>query len=115
MAWVTKRQMKGGTRYLAGYRDPTGVHRSAGTFRTRSDAVRAGAAAERKVSDGSWLDPAAGKVLFPEYVEQTWWPGLHHLELTTKAAYRSNLDAHFLPYFGTYPMSAIARPSCRAG
>lgn len=34
--------------------------------------------------------------------------GLHHLELTTKAAYRSNLDAHFLPYFGTHPMHAIS-------
>lgn len=52
-------------------------------------------------------DRSAGKVLFAEYVAQSWWPSLHHLELTTKAAYRSNLDAHFLPYFGAYPMSAI--------
>jgi integrase len=99
--------MKGGTKYLAGYTDPTGAQRSAGTFRNRSDAERAGHAAERKVSDGTWLDRTAGKVLFADYVEQSWWPSLHHLELTTKAAYRSNLDAHFLPYFGAYPMSAI--------
>ena len=107
MAWVRKRQTKGGTRYLAGYMDPTGVQRSAGTFRTRVDAARAGAAAERKVTDGSWLDPAAGKVKFTDYVEQTWWPNLHHLELTTRAAYRRNLDAHFLPYFSGHPMSTI--------
>jgi len=107
MAWVVKRQMKAGTRYLAGYHDPTGTQRSAGTFRTRIEAARAGAAAERTVTDGSWLDPAAGKTLFTDYVQDNWWPNLHHLELTTKAAYRSNLDAHFLPYFGTYPMQTI--------
>ena len=108
MAWVVKRQMKAGTRYLAGYHDPTGTQRSAGTYRTRIEAARAGAAAERKVTDGSWLDPAAGKTLFADYVQDSWWPNLHHLELTTKAAYRSNLDAHFLPYFGTHPMSTIS-------
>ena len=35
-----------------------------------------------------------------------WWPSLH-LEISTKAAYRSNLDRHFLPFFGNYPLSAI--------
>ena len=107
MAWVVKRQMKAGTRYLAGYHDPTGTQRSAGTFRTRIEAARAGAAAERKVTDGSWLDPAAGKTPFTDYVQDRWWPNLHHLELTTKAAHRSYLDAHFLPYFGQHPMQAI--------
>jgi len=115
MAWVLKRQMKAGTRYLAGYMDPTGKHRSAGTYRTRVDAARAGAAAERKVSDGSWLDPTAGKISFTESVEQTWWPNLHHLELTTKAAYRSNLDAHFLPHFGTTLCPRSVRRWCRVG
>ena len=108
MAWVRKRKGRDGSaRYLAGYTDPTGAQRSAGTFRNRSEAERAGHGAERRVGDGTWLDRSAGKVLFAEYVSQSWWPSLHHLELTTKAAYRSNLDAHFLPYFGGYPMSAI--------
>jgi Phage integrase, N-terminal SAM-like domain len=26
---------------------------------------------------------------------------------STKAAYRSNLDRHFVPFFGDYPLSAI--------
>ena len=107
MAWVVKRQMKAGTRYLAGYHDPTGTQRSAGTFRTRIDAARAGAAAGRKVTDGTWLDPAAGKILFTDYVQDNWWPNLHHLELTTKAAYRRNLDARFLPHFGQHAMQSI--------
>ena len=107
MAWVVKRQMKAGTRYLAGYHDPTGTQRSAGTYRTHIEAARAGAAAERKVSGGSWLDPTAGKTLFTDYVQDSSWANLQHLELTTKAAYRSNLAAHFLPYFGQHPMQAI--------
>jgi len=108
MAWVTKRKAAdGSTQYLAGYRDPSGRQRSAGTFRKRVEAERAAHAAEIKVGEGTWVDRSAGKVRFTDYVEQSWWPNLQHLELTTKAAYRSILDAHFLPYFGRYPISAI--------
>ena len=58
----------------------------------------------------AWVDRTAGKIRFTDYVEKFWWPHLAHLELTTKAAYRSNLDAHFLPFFGRYPMAAITPP-----
>ena len=111
MAWVSKRKASDGSaRYLASYRDPTGAKRSAGTFRSRPDAERAGHAAEIRIGEGAWLDRAAGNVRFTDYVETAWWPHLSHLELTTKAAYRSNLDAHFLPFFGRYPMAAITPP-----
>jgi integrase len=107
VAWVRKRVRQKGTVYLAGYTDPTGAQRSAGTFRTRSEAERAAHAAERKVEEGKWLDRNAGKVLFRDFVEQQWWPSQHHLELTTKAAYRNNLDKHFLPFLGAYPMTSV--------
>jgi integrase len=35
-----------------------------------------------------------------------WWPSLL-LEVSTKAACRSNLDRHFPPFFGDNPLSAI--------
>lgn len=111
MAWVSKRKASDGSaRYLANYRDPTGAKRSAGTFRSRPDAERAGHAAEIRIGEGAWVDRTAGKIWFTDYVEKSWWPHLAHLELTTKAAYRSNLDAHFLPFFGRYPMAAINPP-----
>jgi len=111
MAWVSKRKASDGSaRYLANYRDPTGAKRSAGTFRSRPDAERAGHAAEIRIGEGAWVDRTAGKIRFTDYVEKSWWPNLAHLELTTKAAYRSNLDAHFLPFFGRYPMAAITPP-----
>jgi integrase len=108
MAWVRKRVTRDGVpRYLAGYRDPTGRHRSAGVFPTHRDALRAATQAEVKVGEGAWLDPRAGRIIFRNYVEQVWWPSLH-LEVSTKAAYRSNLDTHFLPFFGDYPLASIA-------
>lgn len=109
LAWVSKRKAADGSaRYVANYRDPTDAKRSAGTFRSRAEADRAGHAAEIRIREGSWVDRKAGRVTFTNYVQKSWWPSLQHLELTTRAAYRSNLDAHFLPYFGKYPMSAIA-------
>ena len=84
MAWVSKRKASDGSaRYLANYRDPTGAKRSAGTFRSRPDAERAGHAAEIRIGEGAWVDRTAGKVRFTDYVEKSWWPHLAHLELTT--------------------------------
>jgi integrase len=90
------------------YRDPTGAQRSAGTFRIRAEAERAAHAAESSTQDGTWIDRRAGEVLFRDYVGRQWWPHQHHLELSTKAGYRSVLDKHFLPFFGSYPMKAIS-------
>jgi integrase len=39
-------------------------------------------------------------------VERTWLPR-KHIELTTRAAYHSNLDKHFFPFFGSRPMGRI--------
>lgn len=108
MAWVTKRKSKNGVwQYLGGYRDPAGRQRSAGSFTSHRDALRAATQAEVKVGEGTWIDRQAGKITFADYVQSVWWPSLH-LEVTTKAAYRSNLDTHFLPFFGDYPLSAVS-------
>jgi integrase len=107
VSWVIRRvRQDGSVGYTATYRDPSGRGRSAGTFKSRREAERAGRRAETKVEDGSWLDRAAGRITFRDYVEQVWWPS-RHLELSTRAGYRANLDKHFLPYFGAMPMADI--------
>ena len=107
MSWVIRRTRQDGSiSYTATYRDPSGRGRSAGTFASRRDAERAGRRAETKVEDGSWLDRTAGRVTFHDYVEQVWWPS-RHLEVSTRAGYRANLDKHFLPYFGAMSMADI--------
>jgi integrase len=93
-------------RYLGVYRDPSGRKRSAGSFATHRDALRAATRAEVQIGDGRWIDRQAGRITFETYVETVWWPSLN-LEVSTKAAYRSNLDRHFVPFFGDYPLSAI--------
>lgn len=78
MGWVTKRKATDGTwRYLAVYRDPAGRKRSAGSFTSHRDALRAATQAEVKVGEGTWIDRQAGKITFQEYVETVWWPSLH--------------------------------------
>jgi Phage integrase, N-terminal SAM-like domain len=47
-------------------------------------------------------------------VEKTWLPS-KHIELTTRAAYHSNLDKHFFPFFGNRPMARILPSNFRSG
>jgi integrase len=114
MAWVVKREdSDGGTRFQVRFRDVDGNKRSAGTFASRREAVKAGRRIDGKVEDGTWINPAAGRITFRDYVEQSWWPS-RHLEVSTRAAYRSYLDRHFLPFFGSRPMRSISPSTVQA-
>ena len=73
------------TRFQVRFRDVDGIKRSAGTFPSRREAVKAGRRIDGKVEDGTWINPAAGRVTFRDYVEQSWWPS-RHLEVSTRAA-----------------------------
>lgn len=107
MAYVVQRtRHDGATRYLACYRDPEGRIRSAGTHATRRTAERAAHREEQKVLAGSWRDATLGAISFHDYVEHDWLPS-KHIEPTTKAAYASNLNRHFYPFFGKKLMYQI--------
>jgi integrase len=107
MAWVVERQGARGTRYRGGYRDPDGRLRSAGTFSTRRDALRAANREEQKVLAGAWHDTTLGEVTFRDYVEGEWLPN-KHVEASTRAAYISYLNKHFYPYFGHRKLNRIS-------
>jgi integrase len=106
MAWVVARRGPQGIKFKACYRDPSGAERSAGSYPSRRAAERAGQREEQRVREGRWHDYSLGTTTFREYVEKTWLPS-KHIELTTRAAYYSNLDKHFLPFFGDRPMARI--------
>lgn len=107
MPWSRARRGGDGVvRHTGYYRDPAGRTRSAGTFASERAALKAARRAEGKVEDGSWIDRTAGRITFTEYVEEVWWPS-RHLEVSTRAGYRSYLDKHFLPYFGAMAMAEI--------
>lgn len=114
MAWIVQRTYNDGVaRFQVRYRDPAGTKRTAGTYASNREAVKAGRRADGRVEDGTWINPAAGRVTFRDYVEQTWLPS-RHLEVSTRAAYRSYLDRHFIPFFGDRPMSSISPSTVQA-
>jgi integrase len=114
MAWAKKRVgAHGRVTYTAVYLDPEGRERSAGTFEGKREAEKAARKAEGKVETSEWIDPSDGKVTFKEYVEGYWWPS-RQLEVSTRAAYRSYLDKHFIPYFGKRPMASITPTAVEA-
>lgn len=106
MPSVRKRVGATGVRYIALYRDASDRQRSAGSFSSRREAERAGRQAENSLEAGTWIDRVSGRTTFDEYVEKVWWPS-RHLEVSTRAGYRSYLDKHFIPYFGEMPMAEI--------
>ena len=93
-------------RFTAAYRDRGGRIRSAGTFSTRREAEKAAGRQDYKVSDGSWIDPAGGRIGFRAYAMDVWLPS-RHLEVTTRAGYLSYLRNHFVPFFGNTPLVDI--------
>jgi hypothetical protein len=83
--------------------DQATTRRSAGTL--RRDGLRSGplsVRSRRSEKEGRGIVPSVTsrsrlcrEQLFPS----------KHLEATTRAAYRSYLDRHFLPFFGSRPMA----------
>jgi len=114
MSWVVKRtDAEGVARFQVRFRDGDGVKRTAGTYASRREALKAGRRSDGKVEDGTWINPASGRVSFRNYVEGSWWPS-RHLEVSTRAAYRSYLDCHFLPFFGHRAMTSITPSTVQA-
>jgi len=107
VAWVTVRRAEDGKkRYQGRYRDASGAKRTVGTFGTDKAAMQAAVRAEIALAEGTWIDPRAGRITFKEYAEKVWLPS-RHLEVTTYAAYASNLRIHFVPFFGDYLLGRI--------
>ena len=96
-----------GTRFIGLYRDSDGKKRSAGTYTSRREALRAANRQEQKVLAGTWHDASQGEITFFEYVEKEWLPH-KHLEVTTRASYVSYLNKQFYPAFGKKKLNKIS-------
>jgi integrase len=107
MGWVQTRAGRGGRpRYIARYRDVRGAVRSAGTYRTEKEAVRAWHQAEQDLSVGKIGDPKRGRQTLAHYVETEWFPH-HQVELTTRENYRYVLNRYVLPSLGRVRMAEL--------
>lgn len=106
MAFARQRSFNGGVRWTGVYVDPDGRKRAAGSFASKREALRAAHREEQSVLRGQWHDGTLGAVSFQEFVERDWLPS-KHIEATTRAAYVSNLDKHFFPFFGHRAIAKI--------
>lgn len=106
MAYTVERPGVKGTKYTGLYRDPGGVKRSAGTFRTKREAMTAAHREEEKVRVGSWHDVRKSEITLRDYVTTAWLPS-RHIEPSTLAGYQSYLNKQFYPFFGNWQMGHI--------
>jgi integrase len=105
MASIVKRTTSSGeVRYDVRFRTPDGTVRTA-TKRTKRDATAFANTLEADKLRGDWLDPLAGRQTFGDVAEQ--WLEVAHVKAKTKAGYRSILDRHLLPHFGSTAMAKI--------
>ena len=88
-------------RYQARYPGPDGVDRPADdTFATRADAEDWLTLKEAEILEDDWIDPDAGNVFVPAYVE-TWIGENTALRPKTVKIYRGLLRSHIAPHLAT--------------
>lgn len=88
------------------YRDANGVRRKTETTRSKRAALQLANDQEAKVRNGTWFDPAAGKVLFSDYFEKQWFPNRGG-EQTTRDTYLSHYNATLKGKFGNMELRRI--------
>ena len=108
MASVEKRNRDGKVTWLARWRDPDGRQRKR-SFPRKLDADRFMVGIESDKLRGSYIDPDHARVPLREYVEKRWFPAQVHLRPNTRDLYRSRLDNHLLPAFGSRPLGSLRR------
>ncbi|QEU86250.1 tyrosine-type recombinase/integrase [Streptomyces viridosporus] len=76
------------------------------TVARKADAEAERTRLESRLTDGSYRDPAAGRVKFAE-VADSWLAAQIHLKRSTRNRYRGVLDVHVIPRWGTTPLDRI--------
>lgn len=115
MAYAQRRVTSpGAVRWYATYFTPDSRQMAGGGYSTKRDAERAADKLEKDAEVGAVADRSRRKITFANYVATFYWPAAKHLEPTTLAAYRSNLDKHFLPRFVRIRMAQIVASEVQA-
>jgi integrase len=100
-----RKRASGAITYRTRYYAPDRQLRSR-SFTTRRDAVAFEAQMKAEQSRGEWIDPRRGKISL-DAVWDLFAAGQGHLELTTRANYRSAWGMRVQPHFGTWPINRI--------
>jgi hypothetical protein len=89
--------------------DPSGAERSK-SFARKPDAERFLHSTAAKVQDGTWTDPALGRMTLRRYVEQTYLPG-QVTEATSIKVTESRFRVRILPALGDRTLGQLAAES----
>ena len=94
-------------RWQARYRDETG-RQHAKMFDRKVEALRWEIEALGQLSQGTWIDPRAGRTTFREYADE--WLAMQPLRPTTLLKYEQSLRLNINPRIGERALATI-RPS----
>jgi integrase len=98
--------------WQARWRDPDTSAQRSKTFRLKRDAEKWGSRMETAKADGTYIDPAAGKVTFRTYAEG--WRAVQVHRPGTAEQVRANLTNHVYPVLGARPMASIRTSELQA-
>ncbi|MBE7363926.1 site-specific integrase [Corynebacterium aurimucosum] len=102
----------GKKKWLVQYRTPDRKLTKKRGFKTKRDAERFAANVEVTKSDGTFINPAAGRARVSE-VYKTWLPSQDALAARTKASNLSVWRVHVEPKWGSWSVSQITTPEIR--
>jgi integrase len=107
VTWLKARIRQDGTvQYTGMYRDIKNRERSAGTFPSKREALRAARRMESEVDAGRIGDRKRGRQTLTRYVRIEWLPN-HVIEDSTRERYTYVINRHILPNLGTMRMQDI--------
>jgi Phage integrase, N-terminal SAM-like domain len=89
-----------------------GKTHSAGTFKTKADALVFLSTIDTDLHRGSWIDPKSGKVTLDEYAER-WLAQRTELAFRTRELYDYLLELHILPTLGRTTLVNLAPSTIR--
>jgi integrase len=90
-----------------------GKTHSAGTFKTKADALVRLSEIDADLHRGAWVDPKAGKSTLEQYA-RIWLDQRGELAFRTKELYEYLLDRHILPELGRFPLVALTPSRIRS-
>jgi integrase len=116
MASVRERNGKRGKTFMALYRDDSGRQKSAGSYGTRKEALKAGRLAEAGVmpvkAETAYASKIRGKATVAAYARE--WFSIHPMSPHTRYVYDAVLRVHILPALGGRVMAEVTTADIRA-
>lgn len=112
MASIEPYQTKAGRRYMVRYRKPDRRQAAKKGFTTKRDAQLFAATVEVDKSQGTYIDPTAGRTTIAT-LGQDWLHGLVHTKPQTKLVYDGAFRNQIAPQFGDMGVAAITTPMIR--